>query len=195
MKFLPKFSIAAAALATVSTGAVAAGTMDLHLYESGSDVVFTFSGSVDLTGLFAYSGSNLDYVGLFPEVAFIASYNGSYYNYGLRTNTFPGFGDFVYREFDDPAASSTAGSTFGFNQSYLQISTDYVSNSLLAGQAVVFGTDLAGMGVYEGFYTGTYGANVLNMTVGEITSEVPLPASALLLLTGLGALSLRRRKV
>ncbi|MFK7876240.1 MAG: PEP-CTERM sorting domain-containing protein [Paracoccaceae bacterium] len=71
----------------------------------------------------------------------------------------------------------------------------YVANAAISGGATVLGTNLASLGAVNGSYSWTAGNNQITLEVGSAPlMAVPLPSSALLLLAGLGLISVASRR-
>jgi len=148
----------------------------VYIYQSGSNVVSSYSGTIDLTGL-TFDGTD----GITP--AFIqgddatevfgptASGNPVY----LGITGPEDFGDGLYT-----VASSATGDTFGYGglDHDLLLPAGYVSGSFISGTDTWDDTTIAGLGLTPGTYnytwgTGTDGSFAFNVGV----APVPEPSS------------------
>ncbi|GMG81132.1 hypothetical protein LNKW23_03440 [Paralimibaculum aggregatum] len=192
----------------LAAGNASAMLVDVSLFEDGPIVRLEYSGTVDLTG-FNFSGTatpfsnsafirpGLESPGFYEyQNGFTVSKAGetrdSYYslmssgpqNFGTPGSVFDTmpavFGDsffFLFLKQSDLAAPHVQ----------IELPQGYASNTPLDGRAELSGTDLATIGADPGVYEWMFGNNTLRLTVSA-ASDVPLPASVLLLLGGLGAL-------
>lgn len=186
----------ACAVFLAGPGGAEAASVDMYLYQSGSDVVFDFSGSVDTTGMTMTGSSSLDAAELNPGEGFIGSVNGLYSIFSPVAQSLAPFGTGGYVFYTGASNVSATGDSFLLTLDMLVLTGGYVSNSALSGSARLFDTDLASLGASAGDYAGTFGLNTYSLAVGTepASSEVPLPAGMALLLTGLGGLALTRRR-
>ena len=183
----------------MATAADAAVT--INITQSGSDVVATASGSLDLSGLTA-SGNFLSVQGIEASTGFI----------GLGTPEFQ-IGD-AYTGLSGPSAfgpgvgspfsihsSTSAGDVFGFSASGLGSPTVLFENGYLSGQALSataswLNQDFASLGLVAGQYVYSGGSETLTVNIGQVNGAVPEPATWAMMLLGFGCIgfSLRRQK-
>jgi hypothetical protein len=148
----------------------------VYIYQSGSNVVSSYSGTIDLTGLAANGSDGIttayiwgaDAVEVFgPTVA------GQPVYLGITGPT--DFGDGAATE-----ASSSTGDTFGYGglAQDLLLPLGYVSGSFISGTDTWDDTTIAGLGLTPGTYNYTWGTGTdgsFSFNVG--TAPVPEPSS------------------
>lgn len=185
-------------LATAAGLAVAAGaplaataTIDITVAEFGADVVFSYSGALDLTGANVVSaGANTN--------AFVApvtsggvgaiGFGGGSTDRVFDVASLPPFGTGSFLE------GSPMGPGFGvFTSDSLGVPVGYVSNTPIAGSLTLDGQTLASLGLIEGVYqTGTLpSGDFVRLTIPEV---VPEPVRAWLGLSVAAALGWRGRR-
>ncbi len=178
----------------------------VNIEEQGSDVVASYSGSIDLTGIgFNIIGSgNVNRIG--ASAGQINFQNGATNKASLTdfsknpwTVAPSAFG--TGGLFNADTVSAAAGNAFGFQASGFFIESSYVSGDPISGSMTFENQTLASMGINEG--TGIMNATFSSgdtLTVNAIsavsTSAIPEP-SGVLGLAGLilGSGFLRRRKL
>jgi hypothetical protein len=184
-----KSLLAAVSLLAV-VGMANASTMQMSLVERGSDVTFSFDGTIDSTGFLSSgraSTGNLFFSN--AATAGIGSTAGSFERFDIAVSG-PAFG----------TGSTTSILGFSSGDSFLVdgqtdsiVLTDgYVSGSQLSGGAILAGTSLGDLGAEVGTYQFSFGNNMATLSVS--VAPIPLPAGALLLLGALGGLTLLRRR-
>jgi len=159
----------------------------INAVESGNDVVFSYSGSIDLTGLpqnsFTFSGSYVD-----PSTGEFFSAPGNYVNYLGSAVSLQSFGTGLYR-----GSSSNSGAIFSLSQDIagkplIGLPSGYQSNSLFSGSTTFANTTFLGLGVTRGPYTTTLSNNdTITMNIGAVPAPLPL--------LGLGAATAFSRKL
>jgi hypothetical protein len=183
----------------VATAPKAEAAYVAYLFQDGSNVVGTGSGSIDTTDLsFIESFS--------PPVQVNAS--AGYLGLGQSGGT-----DTVYGSISGPTtfgsggafnASSGSGSLLAIEgttgvsgEEILAVPSSYVSGSSLGTSTDTWDSaTLAALGISDGTYVWTWGsgANVDSFTLHVGVAPVPEPASTALLVTGLAGLVLTRRR-
>lgn len=168
-----------------------AATVDIVAVQDGADVVFTGSGSVDLSGSdFEFRFDATDINESNPRF-FIGSSDGLSDVYSWRSEG--GGLSLSSINFD----FETSGDTFGFDRlGAFGLNADYRSGEAISFVWTVFETSIADLGLNFGLLT-EVGDNTVTLSASPDPSVVPLPASSLLLLAGLGgfaAVSRKKRK-
>ncbi|MDA8585316.1 VPLPA-CTERM sorting domain-containing protein [Rhodobacteraceae bacterium] len=166
-----------------------AATVDIVATQDGEDVVFTGSGSVDLTGSdfeFTFDATNINqsnfrfFIGADDGLSDVYSWD---YGWGGQSLSWTGF---------DLEAS---GDTFGFDRlGAFGLNAGYNSGDEINFAWTVFGASFADLSLNFGTLA-ELGNNTVSLSAAP--SVVPLPASSLLLLAGLGgfaAVSRKKRK-
>lgn len=170
----------------MSTATQANATVKIYLYESGADVIGSFSGSVDLTGM-SFGGALTEIPilvpsdGAFASYADFDSYTGPIFapSFGSLTFSFP---------------TSREGDAFGITFFNLGVPSGYTSGSYISGLMTFAGQTLVSLGANAGVYTYTLPADTITLNVGIAPPPVPLPASLPLLVGGLAGMTLLRRR-
>lgn len=163
-------------LASAASSAVVAFGEDV-----GSDVVFTYSGSIDTTGLTLGSGSSQSFgwVGTQSGTDRFYAMNGyvrwtgavTVETFGVALNT----------------SGVATGDSFGYEQNIVWLDPNYVSGSAINGTLTFANTTLATMGFSVGqSFVATLPNDTITVNIGPVPA-VPLPAGLPLLLVGLGA--------
>jgi hypothetical protein len=148
----------------------------VDIYQSGSNVVATYSGTIDLTGLTADGTDGI--TAPFIDAAqatevFGPAVAGQAVYLGITGPT--DFGDGAETE-----ASLSTGGTFGFGglDQDLLLPAGYVSGSFISGTDTWDDTTLAALGLTTGTYDYTWGTGVdgsITLNIG--TAPVPEPSS------------------
>lgn len=168
---------------------IAQAAVTINVNQTGSDIVWDWSGSLDITG--ATQGGLFGGFGAWvrpANVEFPLYSAGNTYSYSI---TGPGYGAIgngtAYNFF-----TSTSGNTsFGVSGSGSQVwlAESYVSGSSITGTNVLANKTLADIGLNSGNYTWTVTGSGDTITLNVI----PEPATALSLVIGGGLLGLIRR--
>jgi hypothetical protein len=191
--------LASALLAFLAPHRVEAGII-LYATESGSSVVFSFSGSIDLTGApDKSSSSSPSYINPgVPALAFeTATGSGAFDNFNLPLNTRVPFGSGGGHN-----PTSVSGDHFNFSghptSPYLGLPVGYVSGTSISGTMTFSGQTLASLGITPGYYVYDVtfaGLGAVSQTVA-LSASVPEPGTLFLSSLGLvggAAAALRRR--
>jgi hypothetical protein len=179
--------------AAVPAGADAA--VIINIVQSGSDVVTSFSGSINMATLGVIQTNVVNGVGFRSKTFF----------YGGATNGYVT----AYRGFSGPtsigsvtqffAPTSTWGSQFAINGNYggvgIFLDPNYVSNAALAGGSLFAGKSLASLGLSVGEFAYTSANDTITVRTSIAPSAVPEPATWAMFIGGFGIVggALRRR--
>jgi hypothetical protein len=180
--------VAAALLSLTSFGAKeASAVVMVDIVEDGTDVVATFDGTIDLTGL-DFAGNSVIPSGMVnpSRPLFYSMTNGWYaYDFAATMTAFGSGGRTI--------ATSQTGQSFGLEDRYVYVPIGYTSGDSINGSMTFESASFASLGMTEGSYTTVFpnGEEVI-LTVGA--TVVPLPASLPLLVAGLGGLGLAARR-
>lgn len=168
----------------------AQAAISIILTEVGSDVVATYSGTVNITDLgFPGSGSISSYIDsgdasiAMGSSASAAPYTVAFTSKPANFGTSLGFA----------SASSFSGDGFDISSSfnYLAVPAGYVSNTFLSGSATWAGQTFASLALTPGSYTWTWGSGP---NADSATLQIPEPSSAVFAGIASGAFLLRRRR-
>jgi hypothetical protein len=188
---LTRFALAALASLSIATPASAAVT--LNFIETGSGVVGSFSGSLDLTGMALTPSLASPASFMNPFSGNVGFYSASAFDRYAAASAFQEFG---FGGFSAPTAVS--GDTFGLDSGAfvrVDVPVGYVSGSLLSGSATFVGSTLADLGI--ALESGPFVYTLPSADTITITANpVPEPSTVGLMLAGLGVLGLvaRRRR-
>ena len=175
----------------------AKGAVTIAAVEAGGNVVFSGSGTLNLSDLYHYIGGG-SVPGINPAtesvpVLVLGASGNNVDEYGLGNISFPapfGTGGHI-------PASIGAGDVFGTTvsleepgQAVIWVPSGYVSGSWLSGSITFTGETFATLGLIPGVYTWSwgYGENADSMTL-----VIPEPSIGLLALLGLVSTMRRRR--
>jgi hypothetical protein len=184
--------VALAALASLSIAAPASAAVTLNFIETGSGVVGSFSGSLDLTGMSLTPSLASPASFMNPFSGVVGFYTASAFD---RYAAAPAFQEFGFGGASAPTAVS--GDTFGLRSGSFRVDVPvgYVSGSLLSGSATFAGSTLADLGI--ALESGPFVYTLPSADTITITANpVPEPSTVGLMLAGLGVLGLvaRRRR-
>ena len=172
----------------------------VDVYQSGSNVVFDGSGSLNIVGLTAdfTSGSNDQIVPEFAVLSFGSQTIDENFYYTVNGPTSFGSGSISY-------ATTVSGDTVTLtNTGYEEIGVPdgYVSGAALSSEMIFDDSTIASLGLDDGTYTWTWGtdttADSFVINVGTDPATVPEPSSIASFaagLIGLGFFIYRRRKM
>lgn len=158
-----------------------AGLITVNAIESGGDVIFSGSGTFDLTGL-SFNGNFPGDPGINPQDYF--NLGGPVASASYYTGTFSGPTSFGTVNSDFAATSSTGDFiSFEFNLAKaFAVPLGYVSNDPLSSTATFAGATFSSLQITPGSYSWTLGSNQIELNVGAV-SGVPEPSSLLLTMT------------
>lgn len=181
-------TLALAAAFAASTALPASAVVTINVDEVGSDVVFTYSGSLDLTGLSVDFSSTGPY-NSFGTTGFDSIASGAGYDIYNGLSGFSPISSNSYGTFN----GIVSGDAFCAYSGYICVNAGYTSGDAINGQLLFSGQTLASLDLWSGSYSATIGQDEVVMTIGDV-SAVPLPATGLMLMAGLGGLGLVRRR-
>lgn len=188
-------TIATSTALLLPSGALA-GTVSALLFESGSDLIMEYSGSIDTNGFnLVNSGTGVTGLDLGPTNGLYLSLLGDFSVFGVSV-TGPSYGPGGQISRDNQPSS---GDTFGFfvNESEIVTPLDYVSGDPIEGTSTVESATLEDLGATPGTYiyetvVNGMATNTITLTVVG-TAPIPLPAAGWMLLAGVGGLYAFRR--
>ncbi len=164
--------------------------------ETGGDVVFTYSGDVDITGATAEGpASAIAFAGVIPNISVLGNTDGAsdIDAYNLSGPTSIGSGT-------QTNASSFTGNLFvvQMNLTQVRLADGYVDETFISGSFTFTGTDLATLGIDDSTdYVWTVIGSGDTITLTFLVPPVPEPSTltfTALGLVGMGWLGRPRRK-
>jgi len=165
--------------------APAKAVLVVNALQSGSDVVFTYSGSFDLTGLAQNSLTYSGYGGLDPSTGEFFSGPGNYVNY-TGAGSLSSFGSGSFR-----TSSNSSGTIFSLSPDnaglLIGLPSGYTSNSVFSGSTTFASTTFSGLNVTQGVYVTTLPNDTITINIGAVPAPLPL--------LGLGAAAAFSRKL
>lgn len=148
------------------------GVLTINIREVGDDVVVSYAGSLDLTGLTFKGTVSIDSE-LYPHAGFVLSSpsGGLADEYeSILPVAFPYFGAGA-SEGDPPllllSADSGSGSAFGVGSEHVFLPAGYVSNERFSGSSVYEDTSIASMRIDPGIYTTALPNDILVLIVSS----------------------------
>ena len=196
MNFLKRTKFLAAVAAFLPSAATAAITVNIN--QTGSNVVATASGSLDLTGLtilasnFGLAGGgesiagSFAYIGLGSDAGFLTGFTG------LTGPTQFGSGGLVN-------SSTFAGTSFaingsGFGDTVVFLPIGYTSGSGISSTATWLGQSFASLGITAGQYVYASQNDTVTINIGPVNGAVPEPSTWAMMLLGFGAVGMAVRR-
>lgn len=182
---------AAACLAAASWPAVdAQAAVTINFTESGSDVVASFSGSLNLSGLSPSSPSFGDFpyvAGGSAELAIGPLFVGD-----TQYFTGPIIGPASIGTINDSIpADAGSGTMLGFAGPFLFLSPGVNSGDMISGSSTWISSSLASLGLTPGSYVYSWSTDSVTLNIGSVTA-VPEPSSFALAGLALGLVALRQ---
>lgn len=182
-------------LCVCATAAQAALTINVN--ETGGDVVFSGSGTLDVTGATpSGSGSVLPFETYFDPSAPLFYSNPTAGAISLDGYTLTSFvfsiGSGGLQGFNEPAAVAT-GQAFGLASTNIYVPTGFTSGAFNFTTSI-FGTDLATLGITPGTYNWAFPGDSVSMTVTAAVVPEPSTYIAGLGFVALAALMWQRRR-
>lgn len=147
----------------------------INAVESGADVVFTFSGSLDLTGLGqpTQAGFGSEFGSNFVINMDPATVN-VFYQFAVQT------GPSAFATLGAIATSNTfanANASFGVLNSDIFVSQGYTSNTPISSTMTFPGTTLQGLTLVAGTYTWTLNnSQTITLTIGSAPTAKAIPS-------------------
>ena len=184
-------AIVAAASMTIAAATTASAAVVVDAMDVGSDLVFSYSGTLDLTGNTGEDLRSGDFENLFyraPEDSFLYSIEGNYSAWAIAV------GDVGFAFGSVAGFGEAVGDAFGWDNLFNEIYTprDY-TGGLISGSLTIANESIASLGLIEGSFSISLPNDQITLNIGNVTA-VPLPATAPLVLFAFGALSLIRRR-
>ncbi|PYE83820.1 hypothetical protein [Pseudoroseicyclus aestuarii] len=188
------------AVAATALAGSAAASIVVNAYEQDGSVVFSYSGSLDLTGM-RVSSTQIANAGTTPR-------NGSL-TFGAYSRTPPtatpafdfysgftglgAFGGGGFTRFTQPADTFT-GAQLSLSSRSIGVLAGSTGGAI-SGTTVLADASFDSLGLFRGSYSGSTMNDTVTLTIGDAPAPVPVPASLPLLLGALGltGLVLRRR--
>ena len=191
-----KLAFPVACLLLGATAAANASPYVVTLEQSGTNVVATGSGDIDLTGL-SFNSAGPGGSSVQADIAYLTVGGGAIWAYEARSFSGPGsFGTGGFRQ-----ANSQLGPTTGIfgAGSVIYVPSQYTSDSDLSSSATWTNQTFATLGITPGSYKWTWGSGAdQSFTLDAVAAATPLPAALPLFAGGLGVLSMlgwaRKRK-
>lgn len=198
-----------AAAALAATAALAAPAADASVVIDVSEVevtypgaapwtntVFSYSGSLDLTGLGEPRTFDLTWLPTMTAATLSPSAGGLYLSKRGFIDIYDNVGAVLPKYGDRPYwfRLRGEGSIFGLNLGSVNVSSDYVSGGSIQGTLTAPDSTIEDIGLFRGtFSTQLINGETITINIPS-PSVVPLPAALPLLLAGLGALGVAGRR-
>ena len=159
----------------------------INVVESGSDVIFSYTGQLDLSGLTISGNGTWGGAGiLFPDTGLFQPGSGTYDTYPIASLV--SFGNQTFSQATSSSGANRFGLFPGMNGPELLVTQGYVSNSSLSG-GITYSGSFSSLGLTQGVYTTNLPSDTITMNIGAVPVPAPLP------LLGLGAATAFSRKL
>lgn len=155
--------------------------------ETGGDVVFSYSGTIDTTGAsIAGTQTGSAYSGIIPNLGIVGNSGTPYDGYAITGGGIFGVGG-------NTVATISTGDSFQIrsNDFRLRLPDNYVSGTTISGDITFTGTDFTTLGVDS---SSNITWNLPNDSISLQFTAIPEPSSTALLGLGGLAFALRRRR-
>ena len=178
MRSLPSLAISFIFLAGVTS--LARGTMIITCTQTGSDVVCTVGGSVDLSALsLGYTGGSKGNVN--PAAGVVAVGPPVFSD----IDVYPGIPNVPFGPGAETLPSIGTGLAYGTGSTNLYVPAGYVSGATLPPSSSTYsGASLSSLGITPGTYVWNWGSGA--NADSAILTAIPEPSALCLLLLGLG---------
>lgn len=192
---LKSFGWAGALIVTTAFAQRAEGSVILNITQSGSNVVASGSGTINLAALILVGSGASTFTQLEPNTAtIVVGPDGLIHFDDYHSISGPssfGSGGFV-------GPSSGSGDFFGIAGPFLFVPQGYISGAALSGTDTFNSATLSSLGLTTGTYVWTWGSGATadSFTVNVGVAQIPEPGSLSLLAAGFlvaGFLSARKR--
>jgi hypothetical protein len=183
------FFVAAALCCSMWAGTAPAAVL-WSFQETSSDVVGSFSGSLDLTGASGAGISNVSQPQMTPTLATI--FSGA--DFTLQVDLYQIVGPTSFGAGGTTLASSASGASLvlGGLNGVVGVPIGYSSGTMIGGQIIFAGATFASLGITPGEYVYALPNDTLAVRFGP-AAAIPLPATLPLLLGALGLAALAAR--
>ena len=159
----------------------------INVVESGSDVIFSYTGQLDLSGLTKTGEGTWGGTGnLYPASGLFSPGSGTYDTYSITS--LASFGNTTLSQATSDSGANRFGLYPGMGGPELLVPQGYVSNSSLSGGSTYSGS-FSSLGLTQGVYTANLPSDTITMNIGAVPVPAPLP------LLGLGAATAFSRKL
>jgi hypothetical protein len=163
----------------------------INLVESGSDVVMTHTGTLDITGLtLAYPNQGPIMWNVYPQNGAVqagSSVNRDIYSGLSVSSSSLGSGSITN-------ATSSSGDHVYVSNGFISLPIDFISGSSLTGSNTFTGASFTSLGVTPGTYVWSWAADSITLNISASAVPEPSTYAALAGLAIFGFVVLRRRR-